>query len=66
METTRIGDITLADAFYEMINLLKKAMDSRILSGKNIEKIDLEAHMQITSWSNESDNSKLDYEFHIE
>jgi len=66
MKYENVGDITLADAFYEMLNLLKRSMDSRILSGKNIEKIDLKAHMQITSWSSESDHSKLDYEFHIE
>ena len=66
MKYENVGDITLADAFYEMLNLLKKSMDARILSGKNIEKIDLKANMKITSWSDKSNNSKLDYEFHIE
>jgi len=44
-----MGDITLADAFYELIKLVTKAMDQKIMSGTNPKEIHLSASLTYPS-----------------
>lgn len=58
------GDITLSDAFYEFINLVKTGMDAKIKSGENIKRIYLRANLHYST--GKIHTPKINFEFDIE